>query len=177
MNEEHVIKSFQAWDEDRLDQEERRVVRRHLANCEPCRDYFEKMSEMLGNTDPSFLPRLETDPFLPTRIRAIVEAGERDPLVAPADSSAATVGKQDVVARGRKTTPYGKAAAWLRVSFAGAMTVIAVVTGVYLGRGLATTETANGDAEIVTAYYEAVAQTGFAGDWGDVVEVETEEQR
>jgi hypothetical protein len=63
------------------------------------------------------------------------------------------------------------------VSITGAMTVAAVAAGVYLGRGLATMRSTNGDAEIVTAYYEAVAQTGFAGDWGDVIEEDEEEQQ
>jgi predicted anti-sigma-YlaC factor YlaD len=152
MNEEHVITSYQAWEEKRLDKEERRVIQLHLQDCESCRDYFEKMSTLLDTTDPSLLPRLEADPFLPTRIRAIVDSGVT-------------------------ATSFARAAAWLRVSFVGVMAVIAVAAGVYLGKGLATTESANGDAAIVTAYYEAVAQTEFAGAWGDVIEEKEEEQR
>jgi anti-sigma factor RsiW len=151
MNEEHVIRSYHAWDEDRLTPEERRAVERHLTDCESCREYFEKMSALLAFMNPSLLPRLEADPFVPTRARATVDGR-----------------------RGARSVPFGKAAAWLRVSLAGVVTLVAVTAGVYLGKGLATTQSKSGDTEIVTAYYEALAQTGFAGDWGDVIEEEEE---
>ena len=180
MNEEHVITSYQAWEEERLDTEERRVIQRHLQDCESCGDYYEKMSALLDTTNPSLLPHLEADPFLPTRVRAIVDAGV--PVTGtgvPAASRDALTGEHVPAGRAAKApaASYGRAAAWLRVSVAGAMTVTAIVTGVYLGRGLAKTQSTNGDAEIVTAYYEAVAQTEFAGDWGDVIEEKEEEQR
>jgi hypothetical protein len=57
------------------------------------------------------------------------------------------------------------------------MMAVAVVAGVYLGKGLATPRSTNGDTAIVTAYYQAVAQTGFAGSWGDVVEENAEDQQ
>jgi anti-sigma factor RsiW len=167
MNEEHVISLYQAWEEDRLDTEERREIQRHLTNCEPCREYFEKMSTLLDFTNPSLLPHLEADPFLPTRIRAIVGAG-----------AAAREGNETTRATAGTTAPFYKSAsAWLRVSLAGVMTVAAVTAGVYLGSGLASSRTANGDTAIVTAYYEAVSQSSFAVEWGDVIEENGEDQQ
>ncbi|MEJ2722179.1 MAG: zf-HC2 domain-containing protein [bacterium] len=158
MGDKHVISLFQVWEEDRLDAEERRVVQRHLKNCKPCREYFEKMSMLLDSTDPSLLPRLEPDPFLPARIRALY-------------------GANDGAKTGAGLPRVGALPPWLRAAFAGLMTAVAVAAGVYLGRGLATPRSTNGDTAIVTAYYEAVAQTGFAGSWGDVIEENAEDQQ
>ena len=65
MKNNHVIKSYHAWDENRLGEEERRLIRQHLEECAECRRYYESMSLMLGSPNPSLLPRLEPDPFLP----------------------------------------------------------------------------------------------------------------
>ncbi|UCH83722.1 MAG: zf-HC2 domain-containing protein, partial [Candidatus Latescibacterota bacterium] len=171
------ISFYQAWDEKRLNPEERRIVQQHLADCRSCRDYYDKMSALLNASDPSLLPSLEADPFLPTRIRALAEdsaaAAARTTATGAEQTAAIGGGPNDGVAR----ATYPKVIPWLRVSLAGALTAIAVAAGIFLGKGLAATPGANSDSAIVTAYYDAVAQTGFVGDWGDVIEEEEEEQK
>ncbi|UCG53019.1 MAG: zf-HC2 domain-containing protein, partial [Candidatus Latescibacterota bacterium] len=147
----HFITSYQAWDEDRLNAEERRRVQQHLGECVECRRYFETMSVLLEKTDSSLLPRIEPDPFLPTRIRAMDKATR---------------------------TPIPRCfIAWARISLVSVMIMIALSAGIYLGRGLATATRSNGETEIASAYYEAFSQSGFAAVWGDVVDGDEEEQQ
>jgi len=152
MKREHVIDSYQNWNENRLEAEERREIQRHLKGCVDCRQYFEKMSLLLDQHDPSFLPHLEPDPFLPTRIRALAEGGE-------------------VVERENLRRAVG----WLRLSVASALTLVAVTTGAYLGLGLSATNGSADDSEIIAAYYDAFSQSEFASGWDDLVENGQEE--
>jgi predicted anti-sigma-YlaC factor YlaD len=145
MKNVHVIKSYQAWDDGRVTPEERRTIQQHLEECAECRRYYENMSLLLEKPDPSLLPRLEPDPFLPTRIRAEVE------------------GKKTRHARRR-------AAGWARLSAAGAMVVVAATLGVYLGTGLSTGTQSVDDTEMINAYYQAFSPTSIVDDWASLLE-------
>jgi len=114
------------------------------------REHADKLSKLLEASDASLLPRLEPDPFLPARIRALAEAS-----------------------RGRRQ----RAGRWLRASFVGAGLALSVVCGVYLGSGLSAAggPAGNGDSEILSAYYDAFTQSGFAVEMDDVLEIEEEE--
>ncbi len=94
----------------------------------------------------ALLPRLEPDAFLPTKIRALSD-------------------DRRARATGMKRPGWG----WLRLSLASAAFAIAVAAGVFLGTGLSTASYANGESEIVEAYYEAFSQSGFADEWENVI--------
>ena len=145
MKHEHVIRSYQALEEGMLNPEERREIQRHLKECTECRTFFEKMSLLLDARDPSLLPTLEPDPFLPTRIRALQE------------SRPATGG-------------FRRAVGWARLSLASLAVLAAALSGVYLGAGLSTASRSVDDSEIIGAYYEAFSPTEFASGWEDLFE-------
>lgn len=145
MNTNHVIKSYQSWDDDRVTAEERRTIQQHLDECPKCRRYYENMSSMLEKPDPSLLPRLEPDPFLPTRIRAEVEA------------------------KSRRLAPR-RVSSWARVSAAGGMVIVAATVGVYLGKGLSPATQARDDTDMINAYYEAFSPTSIVDDWASLLE-------
>jgi predicted anti-sigma-YlaC factor YlaD len=134
------------------------MVQTHLDDCAECRMYFERMSRLLERPESSDLPRLEPDPFLPARIRAMAD-----------DSSAD---------RARATAP-GRAIAkplgWLRLSSLGVMFVVAVAAGVYLGQSIALPRIQNGDSQLVSSYYEAFSQSSFADDWEQLLDTDNKE--
>lgn len=155
MKHKHVKRLFHAWSEKRVGEDERREVEQHLEECADCRLYFDRMSALLQKLDPSLLPRLEADPFLPTRIRAQAGgAGEASALPARAR------------------------AVWPRFSVLSAVLVAALAVGVFLGRGLSkvvATSAQQDDSDIVEAYYSAFSQSGFASDWESVISDDEEE--
>jgi predicted anti-sigma-YlaC factor YlaD len=147
----HVKKHYQAWSEGRLDGEAQRLTEAHLEDCAECRAYFERMSQLLERPSEDDLPRLAPDPFLPGRIRAL--AGK---------TSAAH--------------PRGvRALGWLRLCYYAFLFAVAVVGGVYVGQGAATRGAENGDNQLLSGYYEAFSQSGFAEDWEQLVDTENKE--
>jgi predicted anti-sigma-YlaC factor YlaD len=144
MDHEWIIASYLAWDEDRLDPVGRRRVQLHLEECTNCRAYFEKMSLLLDTLDPSLLPTLEPEPYLPTQIRALAER--------------------------RGATRLRRAVAWARVSLATLSVVVAAFSGVYLGASLTAVQSSVDDSEIIGAYYEAFSPSEFMDGWEDLIE-------
>ena len=145
MKTNHVIESYQSWGDDNVTAEERRRIQLHLEECAECRQYYESMSLLLDKSNPSLLPRLEPDPFLPTRIRAEAEAKGRRPALRRASS-------------------------WARLSAAGVMVVVAATFGVYLGKGLSTATQLDEDTEMISAYYETFSPTSIVDDWASLLE-------
>jgi predicted anti-sigma-YlaC factor YlaD len=137
----HVKKHFQAWSEGKLDSEAREGVERHIEACVECRGYFSRMSAFLEKPHAGDLPRLEPDPFLPTRLRA---GGSN---------------------RRRAVTGWPR---WLQASFAGVALVAAVAAGIYLGAGAAR-EPVNGETQLLTGYYEALSQSGIGDNWDQIM--------
>ncbi|RMI08898.1 MAG: hypothetical protein D6681_07605 [Calditrichaeota bacterium] len=143
----HVRKYVVDWMDGRLSPEKRAAVEAHLEGCRECRNYFRRMSELLGPADPDALPRLEADPYLPTRIRAEMEAA------AP-----------DVPGR-RRSLPVT-----LRWAIASALLTLAIVTGVFLGRGLYESSRDYGASEVALVYYQAFTlPEGYTDDWQTLV--------
>jgi predicted anti-sigma-YlaC factor YlaD len=140
MEHRTVRRKFQDWSDKRLTTGERHGVEGHLDGCDECRTYYEKMSLVFEKTDPARLPRLAPDPFLPSRIRALVE-GRREDRV------------------------HRRTLAWLRLSAVSIMLILAATAGVYLGRGLSTTGGTTAETDIAQAYYEAFSPSDFSGVW------------
>ena len=148
----HIAKHFQAWSEGRLDGEAQRLIEIHLEECAECRMYFERMSSLLEKSMASHRPRLEPDPFLPGRIRGLAE-------------------KSSTPAPRGLMRPLG----WLRLSYYAILFAAAVAGGVYVGQSAAAWGSGNGDDQLLTGYYEAFSQSGFADDWEQLVTAENKE--
>jgi len=143
MKQGHVIKHFLAWSEGRAGREERLRIESHLKDCRRCRMYFDGMAELFKRLDPAFLPHLEADEYLPARIRAMAK-----------DSSKAGIRRVRF--------------AWSSFSLAGIVMIAAVVIGIFVGRGISTTSSlydSYDEETIVSAYYDAVSQSGLSEDW------------
>lgn len=148
MNHHHMKSLFLRYSEGKLTEEERVSVEGHLAGCPECRRYYERLSEVLTPGGNFQLPQLEPDPFLPTRVAALVEEQRRKPMRSPL-------------------------AAAVRVSFAAALMAGAVMLGVSLGDGLAPLrQDQEGSDEYLSSYYEAISQQGFATTWTSVMETD-----
>lgn len=146
MNHHQMKSLFLRCSEGKLAEQERLSVEGHLAGCSDCRQYYERLSDVLTPGGRFELSQLEPDPFLPTRVAALV--GER-----------------------RKRDVRHPLLAATRVSFAAALLMGAITLGIYLGDGLAPSELSpQGSDEVFSSYYEAIAQEGFATSWTSVIE-------
>lgn len=143
MSSKHVISQFQKWFENRLSQEARHKIDRHLGECGKCRAWFAKMESLLDSPGKLIFPTLEADPFLATRVRTMAE---------------------------RTSVPAGSRH-WLRWALAGAASSLAVLLGVELGQGLYSATQSNAAQGIVTTYYQAFSQQGIDDQWQDVLQI------
>lgn len=137
MNAKQVKAAFADYAGGRLDEPARRAIERALEADPALRDYYRTMTALLERPGPDALPRLEPDPFLPTRVRQF-ERERRRPAAAPR---------------------------W-RWAASAALLSGALLAGVWLGRGLAVQATPDEDA-LMTAYYEAFAQSDADARYAD----------
>jgi predicted anti-sigma-YlaC factor YlaD len=160
MKRPHVKKDFEAWYERRTQGDERQAIEGHLAECAKCRSYYRRMSQLFEAARPVLLPRIEPDPFLPARIRALAEdrANER------------------AVAAGRATVAPAGGARRLAAPVMTAAAVLAAVLGVFIGRELSLRAPVGQsvDAAMVDTYYDAFSQPAFGNEWEEVVGTEEE---
>lgn len=145
MKSNHVKTLYGAWSEGSLDEQQKLLVADHLTQCPECREYFAKLSSVMQSFDTSVLPQLQPDPFLPTRIAALVK--ER---------------------KGR--TPHTAFVTALRVSLAAGAMSLAIVIGVYLGNGSVSQNRQQSSDDYVTTFYDAVSQQSFETSWVAVLD-------
>jgi predicted anti-sigma-YlaC factor YlaD len=150
MKHEDAKKLFLDFNEGRVDDAARLRIQEHLARCDECRLYYEKMTLFLEKPDPESIPRLEPDIFLPAKIRAAAQARRAD-------------------------KPTRKRLAWGRLSLAGVSLVLAVVTGIILGTGLTSASYSSDETEIIESYSDVFSSTGFTDGWQDVIVYDEEE--
>jgi predicted anti-sigma-YlaC factor YlaD len=152
MKKRHVTKNFLDWTDEKLDARQREQIEMHLQNCPDCRTYYEKMSAVFSEkTDLSALPQLEADPFLPARIKAL--AGKKD------------------------RTPSDKWFGWqrigaIRLAFSTLLIILAASLGIYLGKGLATSQQYS-ESDLISDYYQAFNQQSYSDNWEYVLEEES----
>lgn len=144
MKHKQVKKLFQQWNDGRVEEPARPRIQAHLDACDECREYYEKMALLLAKPDAAGRKRLEPDPFLPARIRAIA----RESAAPPAPARRFGV---------------------LRTTAVTAMLIVAIAAGVFLGHELSAISRTNGDTDLAAAYYSTVAQEGFADDLQTIV--------
>lgn len=105
----------------------------------------EELNNLLNKRVKSPAPKLQPDPFLPTRLEALAKNENRDEVL-----------QESLLAN------------W---SVASILAAGAIIIGIYIGSGL-TSESVTSDAsnEIITEYSEAFYQSGFVDDWHNVFE-------
>jgi predicted anti-sigma-YlaC factor YlaD len=153
MAHRNIISQYLAWTEGSLSAGERRKIEQHLHECNECRSYYEKLSRLLERPAPAPVPGLRADPYLPARIRASAAS-------ARARASTASARARDDARRGL---------GWTRVAFSGAAFLLALVAGVYLGKGISTDFGENDEAYVAQAYYEAFSPSDFSKGWASIV--------
>lgn len=137
MTHERVIEHFQGFHEGRLECAVWVSIADHLTHCEDCAAYYRRMSALMDEATGRGLPQLLADPALPARIRTMS-------------------------ARGRPAAT-GRSRRWLRLSFAAAVTALAVMAGVFLGNK-ASAEMVHADEPMMAFFYNAFSQSGFTED-------------
>ena len=162
MTEEHVKNLFLAWSENTLGDGERQRIDEHLETCDDCRSYYAHMTAFLDRPGEDDLPSLEPDPYLPTRIRALAD------VRGLTDARGGAEGVGGVPA----TTRRGR---WVTMSAMTVMLALAITIGVRLGIELATPGEANGETDLIEAYYEAVFQPGVSDNFDTLFENGEEE--
>jgi len=163
MASKHVINDFQAWSEGRINKKQRPVIEQHLKECTDCRAYFEKMSMLLDRMGPASLPRLDPDPYLPTRIRAMSEG-----------KKASVGGGERIPNRTPRPRLFGRAG----IAAMGLMIIAAAWVGAYFGGRLSTLSLAASQSEtenLVGSFYDEFSRSGFTGDWETILETQEEE--
>ncbi len=149
MSPKHVISQFQDWFEQRLQDDDLRLVDTHLEHCSKCRDYYSKMASLMETPDEEFFPELEPDPYLATRVKA----------------------------RAHKDARGFRPMHWLRWTLVGAASSIAILVGVELGNSLYTATQSDSGTEIVSTYYQAFSQQSIADQWQDVIQTNQENNK
>ena len=64
---------------------------------------------------------------------------------------------------------------WLRLSYYALLFAVAVTGGVYVGQGAAARTPGNEDSQLLTGYYEAFSQSGFADEWEQLLDTDEKE--
>src|SRR5947209_8532199 len=105
----HVTTYFLAWHEGKLDAVRRTAVEKHLRECGSCSRFYDAAASAVSPIKQHAESFPIADPYLPTRVRAIVEEGKQGwhPAGIPV----------------------------LRFSLGTAMLMIAIVFGIELGNG------------------------------------------
>ena len=127
---------FLPWIENRLSADERQLVSKHLEECASCNDYYGKLSAAVLPSKEVLHHGLAADPFLPTRIKALV------------DSSA--------------EQSQGAMAGVVRWTLRSVMFAAAIVCGVYLGEKLSYRTSAVVEQNVITGYLESLETGGIA---------------
>jgi len=128
MTAKHVKKTFVEWNEEKIHPDIKAKIENHLKDCKECQNYYLFMENIFKGAKQEFLPRLERDHYLPTKIKALAQ------------------NKDTISAKGLpKWIPSTK-----QISF-GLLLAIGILVGVYLGEWISPTSN-NGDTELINSY-------------------------
>lgn len=147
----HIRSLFLPWIELSLDEHQQRLVDEHLKDCDPCRQYFNAMSQILLPSPGTAQDELKSDPFLPTRIRALAETS---------------------TAQG-----HHKAPAAVRWALRTALFAVAMACGIYMGEKLSYRTTTVTDQNVITEYSDALQVGGIADRLQTVSQTSTEDPK
>ena len=158
MKHENIRDHFQGWHDGLVDEDTRAAIDLHLSDCPKCREYYESLSVLLGSPDDSLLPRLKPDPFLPTRIRAIVEEK-----------------RQKAYTRVVGPVTRHHLRGWITASCVSM--AVAVTIGVFLGRSMVQPSTVPVDdtANLAEEYYEALSPGSIFDNAEELIEPESKD--
>ena len=133
----HVTILFLKWHEKMIGEAEQSRIEQHLTECTHCKNYYDKMLAVFEDRSLLSLQPLKADPYLPSRISAIQKSGQEvHPKIIPAIR-------------------------WSLV-FAGA--ALAIVIGIFIGKGLYNTQTTQ-SADDLSNYYNIIGQQKSTEQW------------
>ncbi len=150
MKRKHVKYLFQDWLENKLDVQNRKKVEVHLEDCEACRMYYKQLSTIINQPELSSLKDLQPDPYLPTRIKSVLDKEISD------DS-------------------YFKSFHLLRWIITTGVLIVAFGMGIFLGNELYTSFRKQVENELISAYYEALSQDTISDRFTYFVDMQEEE--
>jgi predicted anti-sigma-YlaC factor YlaD len=143
----HIRSLLLPWVELRLNAHDQQLVEEHLKLCSSCKTYFEELSVALLPLQEGPKDKLVVDPFLPTRIKALVESSKK------------RRGLREAVVQ------------WTMMS---AMFVVAVLCGIFLGEKLSTKTSTVTDQNVITEYSDSIQGVGIADRLQSIAQSATE---
>ena len=147
----HIRSLFLPWIELSLNGQKQRLVEEHLKVCTSCRQYYDAMSLVLLPSRETVRDVLKSDPFLPTRVRALSEATK---------------------AQGHHT-----ASAAVRWVLRTALFAVAMACGIYMGEKLSSRTSTVTDQNVITEYSDALQVGGIADRLQTIAQTSTEESK
>ncbi len=102
-----------------------------------------KIEELLNRKAKLSIPELKPDPFLPTRIEALMES------------------------KRQSNTEKVQISNW---SFASVITAFAVIIGVYIGAGISDADSLQNNDDVFNEYSQAFYQSGFTENWDSALD-------
>jgi hypothetical protein len=139
---DHVKIYFLDWQENRASKKEQ--IESHLKECESCRLYYDRMTKLLDPGIVTNLPGLIPDPFMPTRISALVEE--------------------------QKQTEAKIIFSKIQLSLEGFVFIIAIVIGIVLGTTFSAEPHKIKTDDILSIYKNAVSQEDFSSQMEIILE-------
>lgn len=144
MKDQHVRKYFLDWLELNLNTNKAEMIERHLQNCTECKEYYDKMQVILNKPEPSDLPKLQPDAFLPTKIKELAKSKES------------------------KYQFYNFLKPKFRMTFGAVMIICALIIGIFLGKWMSYKESVS-EIEIVLSYSTMFSDDGIGQIWDNIV--------
>jgi predicted anti-sigma-YlaC factor YlaD len=135
----HIVERFLEYHENKLSESAMHAIEEHLGKCKACASYYRVMSEVVMPAEREVIPEIELDPYLPSRVKALVESGG-------------------------SSRPLSLRHRWVMMTLGAAAFCVAIGIGIILGKGLGTSTYTTDNASIATTYLEAFTQRGF-GDY------------
>jgi predicted anti-sigma-YlaC factor YlaD len=149
----HIKSKFLEWSEGSLSKGEMIEIEQHLSGCSDCKKYFDLMIKLVSPDTKNNLKELEPDPFLPTRIKAIVDTEKKDFSSKPVMT-------------------------YLRWFFITLVSSLAIFLGIMLGQGLYNSkQNYNSSSSIVSDYYQVYSQEGLSNNFESVISTGQENKK
>ena len=147
MTHNDIYRLYLAHTERSLDAATRSQFDEHLSACSSCRQFVDRMTSLLEPRGGQRADQLTADPFLPTRVRAIVESS-----------------------RTTTTRQWRPAVEW---SLASVAIALGIFLGVMLGSGLAKPSPSINETQLVSEFASNITPSNFSDKWMSLEESTT----
>lgn len=140
MKHKAVKKLFPEWFSGRVSAKRAAQIQDHLTTCSACQEYYHQMTQILKNVGTSDLPVLESDPYLPARIRELSKLKEK--------------GTIPESIRGK-----------FQLALATLLLLLAMTFGFYLGKSLAISTVNSPQEELIADYSRMFSEETIIQQW------------